>query len=120
MVTQVQRYYTTFGFDTFSKNFCRACLTCAKYNPQGNLRPKRGRFPEPQYLFQIIHMDFIELSKSEGKKYCLVIIDAFSKWIELFPTQHPDAQQLRKHYAKISFQDMVSQKQSIVIMEHTL
>lgn len=36
-------------------------------------------------------MDFIELNQSEGKKYCLVIIDAFSKWIELFPTKHPDS-----------------------------
>ncbi|KAM7410670.1 hypothetical protein PAMA_001893 [Pampus argenteus] len=100
MVGQVQQYYTTYEFNSYSKNFCRACLTCAKHNAQGNLRPRRGRFPTPQYPFQIIHMDFIELNKSEGKKYCLVIIDAFSKWIELFPTKHPDALTVAKALCK--------------------
>lgn len=60
------------------------------HNPQGNLRPQRGKFPAPTYPFQVINMDFIELNQCEGKKFCL-IIDAFSKWIELFPTKHPDA-----------------------------
>lgn len=100
MVGQIQQYYTAYGFNSYSKNFCRACLTCAKHNPQGNLRPKRGRFPTPQYPFQVIHMDFIELNKSENKKYCLVIIDAFSKWIELFPTKHPDALTVAKALCK--------------------
>ncbi|KAM7366738.1 hypothetical protein PAMP_019125 [Pampus punctatissimus] len=100
MVGQIHQYYTTYGFNSYSKNFCRACLTCAKHNPQGNLRPRRGRFPTPQYPFQIIHMDFIELNQSEGKKYCLVIIDAFSKWIELFPTKHPDALTVAKALCK--------------------
>ena len=100
MVGQVEQKYTTYGFNSYTKNFCRACLTCAKHNSQGNLRPKRGAFPAPQYPFQVIHMDFIELSQSEGKKFCLVIIDAFSKWIELFPTKHPDALTVAKALCK--------------------
>ena len=27
----------------------------------------------------------MELTLSEGKKYCLVIVDMFSKWVEVFP-----------------------------------
>ncbi|XP_032418982.1 protein NYNRIN-like [Xiphophorus hellerii] len=100
MIGQVHQYYKTYGFISFSKTFCRACLICAKHNSQGNLRPRRGRFPNPQYPFQTIHMDFIELNKSEGKKYCLVIIDAFSKWIELFPTKNPDALTVAKALCK--------------------
>ncbi|XP_028823430.1 protein NYNRIN-like [Denticeps clupeoides] len=57
-------------------------------------------FPKPQYPFQVIHMDFIQLNKSEGKEYCLVIIDAFSKWVELFPTKHPDALTVAKALCK--------------------
>lgn len=30
--------------------------------------------------------DFIELTPSEGKKHCLVIVDMWSKWVEAFPT----------------------------------
>lgn len=96
----VSQIYTTYGFNLYSKNFCRACLTCAKHNPQGNLRPTRGRFPTPKYRFQTIHMDFIQLSKSEGKEYCLVIIDAFSKWTEIFPTKSPDSISVAKALCK--------------------
>ncbi|KAK3528206.1 hypothetical protein QTP86_025120 [Hemibagrus guttatus] len=33
-----------------------------------------------------------ELIPSEGKKYCLVIVDMFSKWVEAFPTSKQDVQ----------------------------
>lgn len=36
-------------------------------------------------------MDFIELTPSEGKKYCLVMVDMWSKWVEAFPTSKADA-----------------------------
>ncbi|XP_061625058.1 uncharacterized protein LOC133475738 isoform X1 [Phyllopteryx taeniolatus] len=100
MVAQINRHFTTYGFNLYSKNYCRACMICARHNPQGQLRPTRGTFPVPTYPFQRIHMDYIELSQSEGKKYCLVIIDAFSKWIELFPTKSPDALTVAKALCK--------------------
>lgn len=34
-------------------------------------------------------LDFIQLSRSEGKAYCLVIMDTFTKWTEIFPTKKP-------------------------------
>lgn len=36
-------------------------------------------------------MDFIELTPSEGKKYCVVIVCMFSKWVEVFPISKQDA-----------------------------
>lgn len=100
MVELINRNFTTYGFNVFSKNFCRACLICAKHNAQGNLRPKRGAFPKPKYPFQHICMDFIELNKCEGKRYCLVIIDAYTKWVELFPTTTADALTVAKALCK--------------------
>nr|XP_049612389.1 protein NYNRIN-like [Syngnathus scovelli] len=100
MVKQVEAIYTTYGFAAFSKQFCRACLICAKHNPQGNLRPQRGKFPTPLYPFQTIHMDYIQLHKCEGKEYCLVIIDAFTKWVETFPTKHADVLAVAKALCK--------------------
>lgn len=41
-------------------------------------------------------MDFIELTPSEGKKYCLVLVDMFSKWVEAFPTSKQDASAVAK------------------------
>lgn len=37
-------------------------------------------------------MDFIELNPCENKRYCLVIVDPFSKWTEIIPTKHNDAE----------------------------
>ncbi len=41
-------------------------------------------------------MDFIELSPCEGKKYCLVLVDMWSKWVEAFPTSKQDAAAVAK------------------------
>lgn len=66
----INQIYTTYGFNDYSKKkICRACLICAKHNPQGKVRPKRGALVS----IQSIRMDFIELNKSEGKRFCLVI-----------------------------------------------
>ena len=47
-------------------------FTCASYNP-----------------FEVLHLDHIgPLTKdAHGNEYILVIIDAFSRWVELFPTK---------------------------------
>ena len=46
-------------------------FTCASYNP-----------------FEVLHLDHIGPLKADDKgyTYILVIIDAFSRWVELFPT----------------------------------
>lgn len=81
MVTITQQsFHTTPGLNTYFKNFCRSCMTCCRHNSQGNVRPKRGQTPHGTYPFQIVHMDFIELSRSGKYRYCLVLIDSFSKW----------------------------------------
>ena len=47
-------------------------FTCASYNP-----------------FEVLHLDHIgPLTKdAHGNEYILVLIDAFSRWVELFPTK---------------------------------
>lgn len=101
MVEIAERHFHAPGFSNYSKNFCRACLICCKNNPQGNLRPKRGQFPKAEHPFQILHMDFIELTKSQNNyKYCLVIVDSFSKWVEIVPSKTADAITVAKALCK--------------------
>ena len=64
------------------------------------MRPRRGQFPKPEYPFQEIQMDFIELNKCNNQKYCLVIIDVFSKWVEIFPCHSADALTVAKALCK--------------------
>jgi len=51
-------------------------FTCASYNP-----------------FEVIHLDHFEPLPvdSHGNEYILVIIDAFSRWVELLPTKSTTA-----------------------------
>ncbi|XP_027862516.1 uncharacterized protein LOC114137885 [Xiphophorus couchianus] len=100
METIIKQHFTTYGLNSYLKSFCTACPVCVKYNPQGNIRPKRGRFPKSSYPFQTMHMDFIELSQSGPYKYCLVMIDAFSKWVEIVPAKHADALTVAKAICK--------------------
>ena len=45
----------------------------------------------PEGPFEHLMMDFIELTHCEGYKYCLVIVDMFSKWIEAFTCRRATA-----------------------------
>ncbi|XP_036001825.1 uncharacterized protein LOC110368189 [Fundulus heteroclitus] len=101
MVTVIQQHFTTYGFLFLCKKFCKACTICVRHNPQGNIRPKRGQFPEPQGPFEVMHMDFIELTQSGPYKYCLVMIDAFSNWVEIVPAKHTDALTVAKAICKV-------------------
>ena len=54
------------------------------------MQAPQAAHPPPDKPFDHLQMDFIELTPSEGKKYCLVIVDMFSKWVEVFPTSKQD------------------------------
>ncbi|XP_013888178.1 uncharacterized protein K02A2.6, partial [Austrofundulus limnaeus] len=100
MIEIIQKTFFTIGLEAYLKQFCKQCTICIKHNPQGNMRPKRGAFPTPSYPFQTMHMDFIELNQSGPYKYCLVMVDAFSKWVEIVPTAKPDAISVAKAICK--------------------
>ena len=56
------------------------------------MRAPQGEYPAAKYPFQQLEMDFIELTKSESKKWCLTIIYKYTKWIEAFLTSSADAE----------------------------
>lgn len=60
-------------------------------------------FPAPDTPFQHLMMDYIELTLARGYKYCLLIVNMFSKWIEAFPCRHADA----KTTTKQSLQEVI-------------
>lgn len=56
--------------------------------------------PRTEGPFEHLMMDFIELNPCEGNKYCLVIVDTFSKWIEGFPCRRATATAVAKALLK--------------------
>lgn len=73
--------------------FLADCPTCAAHNRRK--APPIAAIPVPDGLFRQIVMDFIDMGedrKAQGKRYMLVIINRFSRWIKATATAKSDAQ----------------------------
>lgn len=71
-------------------------MVCAANNASGAIHMPPAGHPPPDKPFDHLMIDFIELTPCEGKKYCLVIVDMFSKWVEVFPSAKQDASAVAK------------------------
>lgn len=98
MMKAIQKIWFTKGFTVAAEKHCKKCIICLKNNNAGTVRLTRSAaHPPPDQPFDHLQMDFIELTPSQGKRYCLVIVDMFSKWVEAFATKHQTAQTVAKH-----------------------
>ena len=85
----------------FAEQFCAKYVICMTNNMGRGIPMPLSTHLTPQGPFEQIMMDFIELSPCQGYKYCLVIVDAFSKWVEAFPCRHPTAMAVAKNHPKV-------------------
>ncbi|KAI2645687.1 hypothetical protein H4Q32_030001 [Labeo rohita] len=96
MMMQMKELWFTKGFTIFAKNFCKRCVICNTHNvAQGTKMPLVSQ-PPPAGPFEYLQMDFVELNPCEGKRYCLVMVDMWSKWTEVFPSSKQDATAVAK------------------------
>ena len=59
------------------------CEICAKINIRKPLTAPIDHIPVPEGPFKHLMMDYVDmLHKVKGKRYMLVIIDRFSRWVE--------------------------------------
>lgn len=84
----VNNFWFAPGFSVFAEQFGAKCVTCMNNNPGRGVPMSVSAHPRPEGTFENLMMDFIELTPCQGYKYCLVIVDAFSKWVEAFPCKH--------------------------------
>jgi transposase InsO family protein len=79
--------------DRMMSEFIQQCPACQVMNRM-KVQIKAHRFTCASYNpFEVLHLDHIRpLTKdAHGHEYILVIIDAFSRWVELFPTKSTTA-----------------------------
>lgn len=72
-------------------SWARQCLPCqrSKIQRHNQINPDRIRVPDNR--FEHIHMDLIYLPPVKNFKYCLTIIDRFSRWPIAVPLQNMEA-----------------------------
>lgn len=78
-------------------SLCKKCTTC-----QHRRNPVPGRRAPLQPVTtsrpgELVTMDIVEYPKSnQGSRYCLVMIDHFNKWLELFPLRNQKSETIAK------------------------
>lgn len=87
----IRQYWHAPGFTSFAKHSCDRYIICLINNIARGISVATSAHPRPEGQFEHLMMDFIELSPCQGCKYCLVVIDMFSKWVEAFPCRAANA-----------------------------
>lgn len=74
------------GVQRDSRNFARCCLQCQRNKTIRHNRSLFQRQKCPTLRFAHIHIDLVgPFPPSEGNRYCLTILDRFTRWPEALP-----------------------------------
>lgn len=81
-----RKYFYWPGMNNELEKLVRACKTCAEIDPD-RLPKTFVPWPVPSKPFERVHLDFFD---AFSRRFFL-LVDAFSRWTEIFPMQKTDA-----------------------------
>lgn len=83
----------------FVQKYVGHCLICLSHKkvPRAPLQPIHS-WQKPEIPFETIHADALgPLPESNGYRYVLIVVDAYSKYCLLYPMYKQDAVELKRH-----------------------
>ena len=86
------------GLRSFTKKYISHCVNCLMYKkaPRAPLQPITS-WQKPSVPFDTIHVDALgPLPESDGYKYILILIDAFTKFCLLYPMRKQDSLEFKR------------------------
>ncbi|KMQ83185.1 gag pol polyprotein [Lasius niger] len=74
------------GIQQDCRKWSQACLQCQRAKVTRHNKTPTGNFQTPTRRFEHIHIDIVgPMPMSKGCRYCLTMIDRFSRWPEAIP-----------------------------------
>lgn len=68
------------------REWARNCIACQRAKVNRHVSSQLGTFDLPRARFAFIHVDIIgPMPPSQGYRYCLTIVDRFTRWPEVIP-----------------------------------
>lgn len=89
------------GIRPFVQKYVSHCIVCLahKKSPRSIHQPIHS-YEKPDCPFETIHLDALgPLPDSNGHRFVLIIVDAFSKYCLLYPMMRQEASELKRHFA---------------------
>lgn len=88
------------------KIYISNCLKCIVYSPDSGKREGYlHNIPKGDKPFNVLHLDHLgpfEKSKQKGNKYILGVVDAFSKFLKIYPCKTTNTAEVIKHLNEYS------------------
>ena len=91
MVNNLQSFIWE-GMNDDIKLYLSSCESCVRRKGRYGQRPlNQGHNLRGHKPFDVLYVDFIQMPTARGLKYCLTVMDSFSKYGEAFPSSHDRA-----------------------------